>query len=56
MSATVIERREMSTFEAKLLVVDDADAVARSAAERFVELAREAINASERFSVSLAGG
>jgi len=56
MSATVIERREMSTFEAKLLVVDDADAVARSAAERFVELAREAINASERFSVALAGG
>ncbi|HEX9919035.1 MAG TPA: 6-phosphogluconolactonase, partial [Pyrinomonadaceae bacterium] len=34
----------------------DADAVARAAAQRFVELARASINSNGRFSVALAGG
>lgn len=39
-----------------VLVFDDAAQVARAAADRFVEIARAAIDASGRFSVALAGG
>src|SRR3989442_6858157 len=46
----------MSAPERQVYVLDDAEAVARSAADHFVELAREAISARERFSVALAGG
>ena len=37
-------------------VFDDAEAVARAAAERFAELAREAVGARGLFTVALAGG
>jgi 6-phosphogluconolactonase len=40
----------------KVLIFDDAEEVARAAAERFVELARHAIDATGHFSVALAGG
>jgi 6-phosphogluconolactonase len=40
----------------KILVLDDASQVARAAADRFVELARAAIDERGRFSVALAGG
>ncbi|OLD27640.1 MAG: 6-phosphogluconolactonase [Acidobacteria bacterium 13_1_40CM_3_55_6] len=48
----------MSTSEARprVQVFDDAEAVARSAAERFVELGQAAIDARGCFSVGLAGG
>lgn|SRR5215831_1958296 len=46
----------MSVPETQVCALDDADAVARNAAERFVELARESIGARERFCVALAGG
>jgi 6-phosphogluconolactonase len=48
----------MSTPEAsrRVRVFDDAEAVARGAAERFVELAQVAIDARDSFSVALAGG
>ena len=39
-----------------ILIFDDADEVARSAARRFVDLAHESIEARGRFSVALAGG
>lgn len=39
-----------------VLVFDDAETTARAAAERFVELAHDAISARGRFSVALAGG
>jgi 6-phosphogluconolactonase len=39
-----------------VLIFDDAEAVARAAAERFVELARSAIDTAGHFSVALAGG
>ncbi|PYS94038.1 MAG: 6-phosphogluconolactonase [Acidobacteria bacterium] len=37
-------------------IFEDSEAVARAATERFIELAREAIDARSRFSVALAGG
>ncbi len=40
----------------QVIVCADSTEVARRAAERFVEIAREAINANNRFSVALAGG
>jgi 6-phosphogluconolactonase len=40
----------------RALVFDDAEAVARAAAERFVETSNEAIRATGRFSVALSGG
>ncbi|HKR01057.1 MAG TPA: 6-phosphogluconolactonase [Pyrinomonadaceae bacterium] len=40
----------------RVLTFDDAEAVARSGAERFVELGREAIAERGRFMVALAGG
>lgn len=40
----------------QLLIFDSASEVARAAADRFVELARAAINKRGRFSVALAGG
>ena len=48
----------MSTSEARprVQVFDDAEAVARGAAERFVELGQAAIDARGCFSVGLAGG
>lgn len=46
----------MTAPERQVRVLDDAEGVARSAAERFVELARDAISARERFSIALAGG
>jgi 6-phosphogluconolactonase len=48
----------MATPEAtpNVLIFDDAEAVARAAARRFVELSRKAMDAGGRFSVALAGG
>jgi 6-phosphogluconolactonase len=40
----------------KILILNDASQVARAAADRFVELARAAIDERGRFSVALAGG
>jgi 6-phosphogluconolactonase len=40
----------------KVVILEDAEAVARAAAARFVELAEKAIAARGRFSVALAGG
>jgi 6-phosphogluconolactonase len=39
-----------------ILILDDAEAVARAAAERFVELAARSIAERDRFAVALAGG
>jgi 6-phosphogluconolactonase len=41
---------------AEVVVVPEAAALAREAAERFVQMAREAVEARGRFSVALAGG
>ena len=41
---------------AQVLVIDDAEAVARAAADRFVELAGSAMASEGRLSVALAGG
>lgn len=41
---------------AEVVVVPEAEALAREAAERFVQMAREAVKARGRFSVALAGG
>src|SRR5438045_2991430 len=48
----------MATPEAtpNVLVFEDGEEVARAATRRFIELAREAIDARGRFSVALAGG
>jgi len=40
----------------QVIVCEDGAEVARRAAERFIEIAREAINANGKFSVALAGG
>lgn len=40
----------------KIVVFDDPEKLARSAAEKFVELARESIRDQGRFSIALAGG
>jgi len=40
----------------QVLIFDDSQAVAHAAADRFVEIARAAINESGRFSVALSGG
>lgn len=48
----------MSSADAdpRVLVYDDAESVARAAAERIVELARESIAGSGRFIIALSGG
>jgi 6-phosphogluconolactonase len=43
-------------MDAEIVVVADAEALAREAARRFVDLAREAAGSRERFSVALSGG
>jgi 6-phosphogluconolactonase len=40
----------------RLLIFDDAEALARAAAERFIEIADESARARGRFSVALSGG
>jgi 6-phosphogluconolactonase len=47
---------EIPEAAGKIVVLDDASQVARAAADRFVELARAAIDERGRFSVALAGG
>jgi 6-phosphogluconolactonase len=46
----------MSEATTRVLIHDDAEAVARAAARRFVEIADEATRARGRFSVALSGG
>ena len=47
---------ESARQTAHILVFDDADGVARAAADRFVEVAQASIADRGRFSVALAGG
>lgn len=47
---------EGSMAPTRVKIVDDADAMARAAASRIVELARQAIAARGRFSIALSGG
>lgn len=49
-------RIEAAGRPANILVFDDADEVARGAADRFVEIAQAVIAARGRFSVALSGG
>jgi 6-phosphogluconolactonase len=43
-------------MDAEIVIVSDAGALARKAAERFAHLAREAVDSRDRFSVALSGG
>ena len=43
-------------MDAEIVIVPDAVALAREAAERFAGIAREAVNSRERFSAALSGG
>ena len=43
-------------MDAEIVVVPDVEALAREAAQRFVELAREAAGSRGRFTVALSGG
>jgi 6-phosphogluconolactonase len=43
-------------MDAEIVIVPDADALAREAAERFASLAREAVDSRERFTAVLSGG
>jgi 6-phosphogluconolactonase len=46
----------MSARTTRVLVFDDAEQVARAAADRFVEIADESARSAGRFSVALSGG
>jgi 6-phosphogluconolactonase len=46
----------MSDEAGRVIVFDDAEAVARAAAERFAEIAAESVRARGRFGVALSGG